>query len=149
MTPTELIIHHSADEDTAGFDVVDIKRYHMTPAAQGGPKDGPYMDVAYHVLIDNVKGEPFAIFGRPWHWAGAHCPGHNTRALGICFVGNYSRTRMQDQMLLAGVNVVKTLLRLYGIPASAIHRHSEFNATECPGKLFPWEKFIKLCGGQA
>lgn len=139
MTPTEIIIHHSASHDGSGFDIRAIKLYHT--------KTLGYLDVGYHALVDRIEDDYFAVFGRRWWLNGAHTKGRNDRALGLAFVGNYNLAEPPIRALVVGADAVRVMMRTYGIMPSAIFRHSDFAATDCPGKLFPWEKFIKLCGG--
>jgi len=141
MTPTEIVVHHSAGEDRPGLDAAGIRRYHR--------EERGYLDIGYHALVEMVDGEPFALIGRPWHWPGAHCKGHNDRALGIAFVGNYSVDELPDALFHAGYNTIRTWMRLFAIPPERIFRHSDLAATECPGLLFPWARLLKLCGGKA
>lgn len=91
-----------------------------------------FSDVSYNFLIDQ-RGQVYA--GRGWLAVGAHCKGWNTKALGVCVIGN-------NQMSAA----VKAALReLY---AEATRRkgkaldamvHSDGDSTGCPGaKLRGW-----------
>jgi hypothetical protein len=140
MNWTEIVIHHSAELDTPAFNTAAIKRYHT--------KTLKMVDVGYHALVEFVEDDWFVTLGRRWHVAGAHTIGHNGTALGLCFVGNYSLAPPAGGMLAKGAEVVRLWQSIYSIPFEAIHKHSEFNATECPGNLFPWVKFIRLCGGK-
>lgn len=141
MTPTEIIIHHSAGEDRPGLDAGGIRRYHM--------KDLGWLAEGYHGFVERVDGDFFSLDGRRLWWPGAHCRGRNSKALGLCFIGNYNLVLPPGEMLIKGYEKVRSWMIAYNIPASAIYKHSDFAATDCPGKLFPWDKFIRLCGGQA
>jgi N-acetylmuramoyl-L-alanine amidase len=141
MIPTEIVIHASATDDTAGFNAAAIKAYHT--------KTLNWLDVGYHALIEYVSWDYFWVGGRPWHWAGAHTIGHNSKALGLCFVGDFRTIAPPDAMLAKGAEVVRLWLRFYPIPFSSIYRHCDLNDTECPGKAFPFDRFLKLCGKAA
>lgn len=136
---SEIIIHHSASHDGRGFDVGDIKTYHV--------KDRGYIDIGYHAIVDKVGDDYYAVFGRRWWLNGAHCRGRNDKALGLCFIGNYNLGAPPEEMLVKGYEVVRTWMWLFNIPPRSIYPHSELAATDCPGTLFPWEKFHRLCGG--
>jgi hypothetical protein len=134
---SKIVIHHSATSDGKTYDWSAIKRYHT--------KTLGWLDVGYHAGIELVDDDWFAIMGRPWDMDGAHTIGQNSIALGLCFVGNYSLYEPDDDMLLTGAKVVKLWRRIYNIPVSAIHKHSEYQNKECPGLLFPWSKFLMMC----
>ena len=79
--------------------------------------------------------------GRSEAIAGAHCTGHNTRSVGVCYVGGCpprtvpnwnkkgkdTRTVAQRSTL---ERVVKDLLRRY--PGATVHGHNEFANKVCP-----------------
>lgn len=137
MIPSKIIIHHSATVDSRTFSWSAIKRYHTETLK--------WLDVGYHAGVEFVDDDFFVIFGRPWDMDGAHTQGQNGISLGLCFVGNFDSYEPDDEMLLTGAKVVKLWRRLYDIPLSAIHKHSEYNPKTCPGTLFPWVKFLSFC----
>jgi hypothetical protein len=137
MQATKIVIHHSASMDQKTYNWSAIKRYHTETLH--------WLDVGYHAGIEFIDDDYFALFGRPWDMDGAHTVGQNHIALGLCFVGNYSLYEPDDEMLLLGAKVVKLWRRLYNIPLSAVHKHSEYANKECPGLKFPWVKFLSMC----
>lgn len=140
MYPTEVIIHHTAGQDGPEPNIGGIRKWHMgTPP--NGPKDGPYRDIAYHVVIEKVNDVYEAFIGRPWTWNGAHCPGHNQSAIGIALVGDFSKVPPSDAELAKATQITQMVLDIFKIPKTGVHRHSEFNDTDCPGDAFPWDKF--------
>lgn len=143
MRPTEVIIHHSAGNDGPEANIGGIRKWHMGTYPKG-PKDGPYRDIAYHVVIEKVGDTYEAFIGRPWEWNGAHCPGHNHTALGVCLVGDFSVSPPADDHLVKAAQVVESIKNIYGISKSMVHPHRKFSDTDCPGDAFPWDKFLTL-----
>lgn len=140
--PTELIIHHTDSSDGPDCSVPGIRRWHMgTPP--NGPADGPYSDIAYHVLVERLGDSYEAVLGRPLIFQGAHCVGENFHSLGMAFVGDFNLAEPSFPQLIRGARTAAMLCRVYGISLDAIYPHRKFNNTDCPGKLFPWDKFIQ------
>jgi len=137
MTPRKIILHHSATPDGRTFSWSAIKRYHMNELH--------WLDVGYHAGVELVDDDWFAIMGRPWDMDGAHTQGQNAWSLGLCFVGNFDEVEPDNDMLLTGAQVVKLWRKLYGIPLSDIHKHSEYANKTCPGSMFPFSKFLNMC----
>jgi hypothetical protein len=137
MLAKKIIVHHSATLDGRTFSWSAIKRYHVGELG--------WLDIGYHAGVELVDDDYFALFGRPWDMDGAHTQGQNSIALGFCFVGNFDSYEPDEEMLITGAKVVKLWRRLYDIPVSAIHKHSEYQNKTCPGTLFSWVKFLSLC----
>jgi len=137
MEPRKIILHHSATVDGTTFSWSAIKRYHTETKL--------WLDVGYHAGIELVNDDFFAIMGRPWDMAGAHTVGQNSWSLGLCFVGNYDLVEPDEDMLREGAKVVRLWRKLYEIPRSEIHKHSEYANKTCPGTKFPFSEFILMC----
>lgn len=71
----EIILHCTATPEGEEFSNAQIKAAHL---ARG------FSDIGYHFII-GLNGE--VRRGRPTAIAGAHCTGHNTRSIGISYVG--------------------------------------------------------------
>jgi N-acetylmuramoyl-L-alanine amidase len=139
---TGIVIHHTDSTDGPDCSVPGIRRWHMgTPP--NGPADGPYADIAYHLLVERLGYSYELIMGRPLIFQGAHCRGHNAHTLGVAFVGDFNEAEPPIGQLIIGARGVATLLKLFRIPLESIFPHRQFNDTDCPGKLFPWEKFLQ------
>lgn len=120
---TEIILHCSATREGKDFTVADIESWH---------KKRGFTTIGYHYVIyrDGSLHE-----GRDIDIAGAHCTGHNTHSVGICYIGGLSktgapkdtRTDAQKKTLL---NTIKELKKLY--PAATVHGHCEFANKACP-----------------
>ena len=73
--------------------------------------------------------------GRSVEEVGAHCKGHNTVSIGVCYIGGLSkdgtpkdtRTPQQKAALKA---LIEQLKEEY--PEATVHGHNEFAAKDCP-----------------
>jgi N-acetylmuramoyl-L-alanine amidase len=121
---TEIIIHCSATPEGLEISVDIIRDWHV--------KQRGWSDIGYHYVI-GLDGVLFD--GRPIEEIGAHCLGHNTHSIGICYVGgldlsgNPKDTRTDEQK--------NTLDKLLGdlkqvYPDATIHGHNEFSNKACP-----------------
>ncbi len=133
-----IIIHHSATEEGSSL---DFDTYHQSKGWQ---------EVGYHFVIDNgSKGKQDGQIEVGPRWIkqkdGSHCRASNMneKAIGICLVGNFSQDRVSKQQLDALVYLVKILRKQYKISLKKIMGHSQVPgaSTECPGILFPWNRF--------
>ena len=111
---TEIIIHCTATRPNAICTVESIRKYHRS---LGWRDDGSVHS------------------GRPVEQAGAHCPGHNARSIGIAYVGGLDAdgrpadTRTEAQCL-ALLQLVRDLMEEH--PITSIHGHNEFANRACP-----------------
>ncbi len=128
-------MHCSATRDDRAFSWADIRSYH---------KSRGWVDIGYHFGIELVGSGYEVAIGRMPNEKGAHCvdAGMNSKALGICFVGNFDRTPPPLQQWLLGLRLVRSLCETMNIPFDHIHGHREFNPNKtCPGIQFNVEKF--------
>lgn len=127
---TEIIIHCSATKKGMDYTVSDIDRWHR---AQG------YRKIGYHFVIYR---DGSIHVGRSKSEVGAHCIGHNSISIGICYVGGLSadgkpkdtRTPQQKDSLLALIEQLKE-----EFPGVSIHGHNEFANKACPCFRVPEE----------
>lgn len=120
----ELIVHCSATPEGKDFTVNDIRKWHL---ARG------FSDVGYHYVIYR---DGSIHVGRNESVSGAHCTGHNTISIGICYIGGLAtdgktpkdtRTPAQKASLL---KLLKELKAKY--PKAKIYPHYKFAAKACP-----------------
>jgi hypothetical protein len=139
-----IVIHHSGQP---GGTPESIEREHLGHG---------FASLGYHFLIGNGAGlGDGAIFVGPrWNrqQPGAHVAPRalgaaptadelNRRSIGICLVGNGNRHAFTPRQLRELAALVRRLQVELGIPASAIHLHSDLAAVESPGRLFPAAEF--------
>ena len=137
-TITEIIVHCSDTPEGRNQTVDDIRAWHK---ARG------FADIGYHYV---VYRDGTVVEGRDIDIAGAHCMGHNTYSIGVCYVGGCegehkngkilpktdkhgnhipkdTRTLAQKASL---INLLKDLRRLY--PYAKIRGHRDFANKACP-----------------
>lgn len=79
MKVQEIIIHCSATKEGVDFKAKDIERWH---------KQRGFKKIGYHYVID-LDGT--IEQGRKETENGAHTVGHNSIALGICYIGGLDK----------------------------------------------------------
>ena len=129
----EIIVHHTASGgvDERTWDA--IRRFHVFERG--------WQDIGYHFGIGrDDSGKPTVFRGRGLNRHGAHCPGHNSTAIGVAFLGLYSDREPPEDILEEGAHLIASLCERYEIEIRSIHPHREFRATECPGEAFPFER---------
>lgn len=120
---TRIILHHAAASKCTAQ---QIHRWHL---ANG------WVGIGYHFF---VRKDGSVYRGRPETVVGAHAGNNNYDSIGICFEGNFDREEMPAAQKQAGMDLVAYLKQKYGI--STVQRHSDVNATGCPGKNFPFKE---------
>ena len=120
----ELIVHCSATPEGKDYSVDTIRQWHL----QRG-----FSDIGYHYVIYR---DGSIHIGRDESIIGAHCTGHNTNSIGVCYIGGCAsdgktpkdtRTLQQKESLLS---LLKTLKVKY--PNAKIYPHYKFAAKACP-----------------
>lgn len=135
MIPTEIILHCSATAEGKDFKAKDIDQWH---------KQRGFNKIGYHYVVDlNGAIEK----GRADNEVGAHCLNHNSKALGICYIGGLgsdgktpkdTRTEAQKTALY---ELVDKLMKQYNISLDNIFGHYQFANKACPS--FKIETFKK------
>lgn len=121
----ELIVHCSATPAGKDYTVDTIRDWHV--------KGNGWSDIGYHyVIYRDGSIHP----GRNVNIAGAHTTNHNSRSIGICYIGGMDKnnknpedTRTPEQKE-ALVKLLRKLLKEY--PGSTIHGHREYANKACP-----------------
>jgi N-acetylmuramoyl-L-alanine amidase len=123
-TIKEIIVHCAATPEGKDYTVADIRKWHL---ARG------FNDIGYHYVIYR---DGSVHKGRSEDVVGAHCTGHNTNSIGVCYIGGVAtdgktpkdtRTAEQKSALLG---VLKQLKSKY--PNATIHSHKDFANKACP-----------------
>lgn len=124
----EVILHCSATPEGKDYSVSTIKQWHL----QRG-----FSDIGYHYVISNDSKGTVNV-GRPETVAGAHCTGHNSCSIGVCYVGGLAtdrktakdtRTEVQKQSLY---QLVDDIIAKYGLSINEVHCHYEYANKACP-----------------
>ena len=120
----EIIVHCSATPEDKDYSVDTIRQWHL----QRG-----FSDIGYHYIIYR---DGSIHTGRDESVIGAHCKGHNSNSIGVCYIGGVAadgktpkdtRTTEQKQSL---VKLLKELKAKY--PQASIHGHRDFANKACP-----------------
>ena len=121
---TKVIVHCAATPEGRDVKTEEIKRWHT--------EERGWSDIGYHwvVELDGSINE-----GRSEDINGAHCRGHNSDSVGICYVGgsdsegNPKDTRTQEQKDSL-VTLIKDILDRYS--ESEVYGHRDFSEKACP-----------------
>jgi len=142
MTPprwTHLMIHHSAGGDTAGLETEAFRTWHVTERG--------WADIGYHYVVERIGVTYQALAARPLFMPGAHCPGWNQTAVGICLAGNFEAAPPPSRQLEVAARLTAGLCAALLIPPAAILQHRDHRATACPGRHFALAAFRRQVAG--
>jgi len=140
------VIHHSATE-TGGARTFD--QFHRSKGWEG---------LGYHFVIGNGTDTPDGAIevGSRWHQQkhGAHCKTpnqyYNQRGIGICLVGDFTKTRPTPRQMESLTRLVRYLCDACDIPPSRVTAHGEVNPrTQCPGRHFALGSFKRRLASRA
>jgi N-acetyl-anhydromuramyl-L-alanine amidase AmpD len=109
-------------------------------------------------VIGNGNGTPDGVVETGFRWkkqiAGTHCTvnawEYNFFGIGICLVGNFEKVKPTEKQIESLLNLVAKLMKKHKIPLTRVIGHKDvpyddnpfkFEATVCPGKLFPMDEF--------
>lgn len=119
----DIIVHCTATPEGKHFTVKDITRWH---------KQRGFSDIGYHYVV-YLDGSVHT--GRDVDISGAHCEGHNSNSIGVCYVGgcdkgNKPKDTRNDAQKKALLGLLKELRKLY--PFARIHGHRDYSSKACP-----------------
>ncbi|MCE9637896.1 MAG: peptidoglycan recognition protein family protein [Planctomycetes bacterium] len=134
-----LVVHHSA---SAAGNAAAIDRWH---------KDRGFDGLGYDFVIGNGTGSTDGSVEVGYRWKqqliGAHAKTAanfmNEHGIGVCLVGDFTRTRPTAAQLRSLDRLCTFLAQYCGIPAENLRMHGEVKSTECPGKYFPRDFAIR------
>lgn len=120
---SRIILHHAVASKCSA------QQIHSWHLANG------WVGIGYHFF---VRKDGRIYRGRPEDTVGAHAGNNNYDSIGICFEGNFMTETMPIIQKWAGQELVQYLKDKYGI--SKVQKHSDVNATGCPGTHFPFKE---------
>lgn len=120
----EIIVHCTATPEGREVTVSDINRWH---------KEQGYDGIGYHFVVD-LDGNIHQ--GRAIERVGAHCKGHNSHSIGVCYVGGLAadcKTPKDTRTMAQRAALEAVLRQLKGqFPAAIIYGHRDFANKACP-----------------
>lgn len=141
-----IIIHHSA----SSYGNIEFLQKIHDQRQSGDPLKGT---IAYHYAIGNGNGmedgEIASDRRKQYDLPGVHLSfvnwKRNLRGLGICLIGNIDKKPMTPKQYESLVKHTKELMKKYNIEIENVEFHGKISGeqTRCPGKFFPYEKFIR------
>ncbi|MCP3820758.1 peptidoglycan recognition protein family protein [Streptomyces sp. A3M-1-3] len=137
--PRRIIVHHTATANVTDYSQARafalaraIQTYHMD--THGWIDTGQHFTISRGAYVTEGRHHSLAeLRGGERHVESAHCVGQNTVAIGIENEGTYSTVEPPIVQYAALVELCATVCLQYGLPASEIYGHRDFNATACPG----------------
>lgn len=121
-----IILHHAA---AVTCTAQQIHQWHLANGWSG---------IGYHFF---VRKDGSVYRGRPEDTVGAHAGNNNYDSIGVCFEGSFDKEEMGETQKRAGQELVAYLKGKYGI--TQVQKHSDVNATGCPGGHFPFAEIAE------
>lgn len=128
---TEIIVHCTATPEGKDYTIKDITAWH---------KQRGFSTIGYHYV---VYRDGSVHNGRDVNIVGAHCPNHNSKSIGVCYIGGVenrknpktgkydipkdTRTNVQKASLEILLRKLRTLY-----PTAKIYGHRDFANRACP-----------------
>lgn len=123
-TISEIIVHCSATKEGENFKAADIDRWHREKGWNG---------IGYHYVVD-LDGK--IELGRPLDQVGAHCTNHNSRTIGICYIGGLDQSgKAKDTRNEAQRKSLEKLVKALKVCFPTIVKvsgHRDYAARDCP-----------------
>ena len=120
----EIIVHCSATPEGKDYTIDDIRKWH---------KQRGFSDIGYHYV---VYRDGSVHVGRDVDLIGAHCTGHNTGSIGVCYIGgcdkdgNTPKDTRTGKQIDALFDLLVQLRSIY--PNARIYGHRDFANKACP-----------------
>ncbi|WP_327134948.1 peptidoglycan recognition protein family protein [Streptomyces sp. NBC_01343] len=137
--PERIIVHHTATLNVTDYSqqrayalARAIQTYHMD--AQGWIDTGQHFTVSRGAFVMEGRHNSLAELrtGKRQVRA-AHCVGQNTVSIGIENEGTYMTEDPPAAQFSKLADLCAHICTQYGLPASEIYGHRDFNSTSCPG----------------
>ncbi|QXE19311.1 N-acetylmuramoyl-L-alanine amidase [Clostridium sp. 001] len=130
--PQAVVLHHA---DAKVCSIEDIHRWHL---------ENGWCGCGYHYL---VRKDGTIYTGRNEKAVGAHCPGYNSKSIGICAEGDFNVEVMGQTQYSALLELTRSMLSKYGI--NKVYGHRELYSTDCPGENFPLDRIRSEAAGSS
>jgi hypothetical protein len=139
--PNKIIVHHTALANSTDYsqahafaDARDIQNLHMD--TNGWLDTGQqFTNSRGGWLTEGRHGSLGALLGGQTMVEGAQCVGQNDQSIGIENEGTYLDVQPPQALWDQLVTFCAFICQQYGIPATEIYGHKDFNDTQCPGLI--------------
>ncbi len=138
--PTRILVHHTASANTS--DLSQAQAFSLARNIQQGHFARGWIDTGQQFTVSRggfvLEGRHRSLEaaqGGAQHVQGAHCDGQNDVAVGIENEGTYMTVSPPAGQYGALVSLCAWLCQQYGIPATELYGHRDFNSTACPGDV--------------
>jgi N-acetylmuramoyl-L-alanine amidase len=126
MRDIEKIVIHCSDTPRGKyFDVDDIRRWHTDPKPEGNG----WSDVGYHYIV-LLNGD--VQKGRLDHIVGSHAYGHNSKSIGICYIGGKDGDTRTLQQKVSLETLLRYMKLMYPHAEILGHRDLPSVSKTCP-----------------
>jgi hypothetical protein len=113
----------------------DIRRYYERMGKHYFP---------YHFYQERIEQDVVVIAATPLNGVVAHCRGHNSTLIGYCFGGDFNLLVPSDETLALAAKHIRALMEQFSFGALDVYPHNHFCDTTCPGKLFDFDRLMRL-----
>jgi hypothetical protein len=139
--PNKIIVHHTAFPNSTDYS--QAHAFANSRAIQDLHMDtNGWIDSGQHFtnsrggwLTEGRHGSLYALLHGQTMVQGAHCVGQNDQAIGIENEGIYLDVQPPRALWNSLVLFCAFTCQQYGVPATEIYGHKDFNNTQCPGLL--------------
>ena len=111
-----IILHHACAQ---GLDVEKIHNMHL--------KNG-WAGIGYHYYI---RTDGTVYEGRPNYYVGSHCSGNNSCSIGVCFEGDFRKTKPTKEQIESCKELCKVIKKQFP-KVYKILNHKDLYPTLCP-----------------
>ncbi len=138
----KIIVHHMAFPNVTDYSEAqaiklarDCQNLHVD--GNGWSDTGQHFTVSRGgYVLEGRRGSLERLQAGDRQMVSAHCPGENTRSIGIENEGTYVTETPPEALLDSLVRLCTTICRQYGLHAHDIFGHWDFRNTLCPGAAF-------------
>jgi len=139
--PNKIIVHHTALANSTDYsqahafqDARDIQNLHMD--TNGWVDTGQQFTISRGGWITEGRhGSLYALLHGQTLVQGAQCVGQNNQSVGIENEGTYLSVQPPTALWNSLIAMCAFSCQQYGIAATEIYGHNDFNNTQCPGLI--------------
>lgn len=142
IATNKIILHHMAFPNVTDYSreqavrlAQDCQRLHVD--GNGWSDTGQHFTVSRGgYVLEGRRGSLERLRAGDRQMVSAHCPGENTRSIGIENEGTYVDQTPPEALTDSLARLCTAVCRRYGLHAHDIFGHWDFRSTQCPGAAF-------------